>query len=55
MLDAAVEIVENEGVAERWRRRRNEYVDDTENLTDALVDVGTLSAAIGEVDALSRS
>jgi predicted glycosyltransferase len=47
--DRALELLGDPGTADRWARRRREYVGDLVNLTDLLVDV---AASRGAVDRL---
>ncbi|SEP73979.1 DUF354 domain-containing protein [Natrinema salaciae] len=50
--DRSLEILADEGAAERWQERRREYVGDLVNLTDLLVDV---ARSRGELERLDRS
>jgi predicted glycosyltransferase len=54
VLDRAVEFAADPSVAERWRRRRDEYVSGLPNVADVLVAVAERPDRIDRVDGLTR-
>ena len=48
--DRSLEVLADDGVADRWARRRREYVGDLVNLTDLLVDVAESRGAVERLD-----
>jgi predicted glycosyltransferase/acetyltransferase-like isoleucine patch superfamily enzyme len=53
VLARAMDLLETDGIGERWQRRRDLYMSKKVNLTDLLVDVATSDRRLDRVDGLS--
>jgi len=54
VLDAATELLADADAPARWAKRREQFMAETVNLTDVIVDVATDPASIDAVPGLSR-
>ena len=54
VVDRATTLLCDEGVDEEWERRRNEFLSDTTNLTELLVDVATARGHVADLDSLRQ-
>ncbi len=54
ICDRSIELLDDDGAAAHWQRRRHEYVGDLVNLTDVLVDVAQSRGAIGQLSSSTR-
>ncbi|MFC7045391.1 hypothetical protein ACFQH6_08195 [Halobacteriaceae archaeon GCM10025711] len=54
VLERAEELLDDPSVPERWARRRDEFVADTVNLSEIIVDVATNGGAVEQVPALQQ-
>lgn len=52
VLDRATELLEADGIGEKWERKRNDYLDELVDLTGVIVDVATREGRAEDVDAL---
>jgi predicted glycosyltransferase len=53
VLETALDLLTDGTAGERWRRRRDEFVADTVNLTELIVEVARTRGEIGQIDALT--
>ncbi|AGB31204.1 hypothetical protein C488_01449 [Natrinema pellirubrum DSM 15624] len=54
LRDRATAVLRDEGVDEAWQRRRHDYLAETVNLTDLLVDVATARGRVDDIDAVRQ-
>ncbi|APX98418.1 DUF354 domain-containing protein [Natronorubrum daqingense] len=55
LREHSLELLADDGTAERWRRRREEYVADLVNLSELLVDVAESRGSIDRLSSSTRS
>ena len=54
ILDRATSLLGDDGVDDAWQRRRDEFVADTVNLTDVIVDVALARGRVDDLEAVRQ-
>jgi len=54
VCETATTLLTSDGVEATWRRRRDEYLAEKDDLTELLVDVATTDEPVGQLEPLSR-
>jgi len=54
IVEFSTTLLRDEGVGEEWRRRRNEFLSETTNLTELLVDVAKARGRVDDLDAVRQ-